>query len=172
MGENVVSAFFANRSNAARVLEQLASFGVDQEEVSILDRDPPSVRELGVRHPAEPLGVKATDAVTGRLARSGTLVMADLGFAMAGPLVEVLAEGRVAPGAHPTQVDRGIIVGALTHLGLPEYEAMYLDEAVRRGGTVLVMRTGSDPDSLRRFLDECGGRKLHEAHEQPPVLRA
>jgi hypothetical protein len=172
MGENVLSAFFSNRSNAARALEQLSSFAVDLEEVSILHRDPPSVRELGVRHPAEPLGVTATDAVTGRLARSGTLVMADLGFAMAGPLVEVLAEGCVEPGAHQTQVERGAIVGALTHLGLPEYEAMYLDEAVRRGGTVLVVRIQSDPESLRRFLEECGGRKLHEAHEQPPVLRA
>src|SRR5258705_13604918 len=92
MVTNVVSAFFVSRAGAADVLERLASFGVDPNAVSIIHREPPSVRELGIRHPAERTE-ESGDSIASRLARPGTLVMADVGFAMAGPLLEGLTEG-------------------------------------------------------------------------------
>jgi hypothetical protein len=173
------SAFFAGSASAARVLGELTSLGVDPEGISIVHRDPPTVRDFGIRHPAASGDGRdgdgdAGDGLAGRLSRAGTLVMADLGFAIAGPLVEVLAEGRGAALAREAGTGAGLVAAALARLGLSEYEARYLEEAVTRGGTVLVVPIGegTNRDVVRSFLWSAGGRKVHDAHERPPVFRA
>jgi hypothetical protein len=166
MPTTVITGFFGRRADAAHAYEAIVRERVQPEEISVIHHDPPGIEAFGIRHPAD-RGVEASsDAITARLERPGTLVLADLGISIAGPIVESITEA--SPGEGESAVTAG-----LARAGVSAYEAQYVEQAVRRGGTVLVVRADEDQvPAVRELFEGAGGRRLHAVHEELPVLRA
>lgn len=79
----------------------------------------------------------------------------------AGPIAAALAGAGIGAVA-------GGVVGALTDLGVPEHEAHYYAEGVRRGGTLLTVTAANDElaDRAARLMREHGAANIEERVSQ------
>ncbi len=80
--------------------------------------------------------------VLGLLAGIGTIVIPGVGpIVAAGPLLSTLA-GAGAGAAAGAAI--GGLVGALVRVGVPEHDAQFYAEAVRRGGVLVILKANDD----------------------------
>jgi hypothetical protein len=80
--------------------------------------------------------------VLGVLAGIGTIVIPGIGpIVAAGPLLTTLTGAGVGAAAGAAL---GGLVGALVKVGVPEHDAQFYSEAVRRGGIVVIVRAEDD----------------------------
>jgi hypothetical protein len=123
----------------------LLGSGIEADAVRVLPKTVRYLDDIGVRPSNKgPEGAALgavvgglTGAITGALAASGAIVLPGLGAVLAGPWVAALA-GAGACGA------LGVLAGALVGARMPEYEATYLEDAVRGGGALVAVRCGVD----------------------------
>jgi hypothetical protein len=145
-----IVALYEDLSTAQQVVHNLTTSGIPRENISLVASDATGEYSTYLAHPEEGEHVGAAEgsafgaavgALTGALVALGALVIPGIGPVIAaGPLAAGLlgaATGAVAGGA------TGGIVGGLLHMGIPEDEAHYYAEGLRRGGT-LVSATVSD----------------------------
>lgn len=118
--------------------------------------------------------------VLGLLAGLGTIFIPGIGpLIAAGPLVATLTGAGVGAAAGAAV---GSLVGALTQVGVPEHDAHFYAEAVRRGGSLVIVRADDDRvDDIADVLSEHGavdvdkrrenfeqrGIKTHDASQEP-----
>jgi hypothetical protein len=152
MAETLV-ALYDNFGAARAAVEELVEAGLYRDDISIVTSD--SSGEYA--HMLNDWATQKDDNVTageGSLFGSVVGALVGLGMAMipgvgpvlaAGPLVSALTGGVVGGAAGAVT---GGIVAALVHLDLPEEEASYYAEGVRRGGTLVAVMTSED------FIDE------------------
>jgi hypothetical protein len=137
----MVVGLFDTFSSAEMALREIENLGISHNDVSIVannaDNEYSSWRaNAGSDYGTPPAGVGAnTGAVVGGiggvLLGLGLLVIPGLGpLAAAGPLVAGLTGAGVGAVA-------GGLIGALMDIGIPEEEAGYYAEGVRRGGTLV-----------------------------------
>lgn len=139
-----VVGVYEDRDTAQEVVETLIDNGFTRDDISVVARGTEGEREIDVEREGEDVsegaaagaGVGAVlGGIGGLLVGLGTLVIPGLGFIVAaGPIVGLLTgalAGAVAGG----------LVGALIDWGIPEEEAELYAESVRRGGTLVVLRT-------------------------------
>lgn len=155
-----VIALFDNFTQANDAVRDLVNGGVTRDDISILASDqkgeysqyvgsaPQSAADTGA---ASGAGVGAgIGAVIGGLAGIlvglGALTIPGIGPVLAaGPLAAALSG---LAGAGAGAVAGGItggLIGALVDLGVPEENAQYFAEGIRRGGTLVTVRT---PDEM------------------------
>lgn len=147
MSRTVVGLFdmFGDAEMALREIERL---GISHDEVSIVannanDEYSSWRNRVGDDYGTSPAGVGANTGamvggIGGVLLGLGLLVIPGLGpLAAAGPLVAGLTGAGVGAVA-------GGLLGALMNIGIPEEEAGYYAEGVRRGGTLISVNA---PDS-------------------------
>jgi len=80
----------------------------------------------------------AVGGILGLVAGAAALTIPGIGpFIAAGPIAAALAGAGIGAAA-------GGAIGALVHLGVPEQEAHYYAEGVRRGGTLITVDASSD----------------------------
>ena len=80
----------------------------------------------------------AVGGILGLAAGAAALTIPGIGpFIAAGPIAAALAGAGIGAAA-------GGAIGALVHLGVPEEEAHYYAEGVRRGGTLITVNASSD----------------------------
>lgn len=133
----IVVGLYHHIEDARQVVESLVNNGFSSEAISLVAADTMGefsryANEAGTRSETEgaPNGV---GAVIGRLGRLlvglGVLAIAEDGMVLAaGPLVAILTE-------------QGSLSGALAEMGIPEEQAERYAESVRRGGTLVTVRT-------------------------------
>jgi len=133
-------------SDAQAAVEDLGRAGFPSSDISLLsaaearrrglDVEPETRREGNKSDEGAGLGAGAGAVVGGLgglLVGLGTLLLPGLGLVLAaGPLVTTLIGAGIGAGL-------GALVGALIGLGIPEEEAHYYAEAVRRGGTLVAV---------------------------------
>lgn len=144
-----VIGLFDDFSQAQQVVQALVNGGFRREEVSLVRSDPNgefsgsvSTGEGNGGHGGGALAGAGTGAALGGLA--GLLVgLGALAIPGVGPIIAAGPIAAALGGAGIGAVAGGLI-GTLTDLGVPETEARYYDEGVRRGGTLVAVKADDD----------------------------
>ncbi len=102
--------------------------------------------------------------VLGLLASLGTIWIPGIGpIVAAGPLVATLTGAGIGAAAGAAV---GGLVGALTQVGVPEHDAHFYAEAVRRGSALVIVRTPDDlVDDVADVLSEHGAVDVDKRRE-------
>lgn len=141
MAKTVVG-LFDDFSGAQSVVQDLVNNGFAREDISIAANDATGeyakYTDSGVNEMSGTATGAATGAVLGGigglLVGLGALTIPGIGpIIAAGPLIATLTGAGVGAVA-------GGLIGALTDIGVPEEEAGYYAEGVRRGGTLVTVR--------------------------------
>jgi hypothetical protein len=158
----LVTGLFGSRSAAQVAIEHLIDQGFAREDISILMSDTTRGREFGVlEHSKAPEGA-ATGATIGGvlgalaagLAGVGSLAVPGLSLVAAGPLVAALAGLGAGAAA-------GGITGAMIGLGMPEHEAKFFHDEIRRGGILVGVYAHFDRVQFaRELLDAAGAENV------------
>lgn len=150
MAKTVVG-LFDRFEEAQRVISDLVDRGFRREDISVMANN--SRGELsqygaeGHTGTAEAAGAGAVGGsviggVLGLLIGTGLLVIPGIGPVLAaGPLAAALGSAAVGAGIGAAA---GGLVGALVGAGVPEEEANYYAEGVRRGGTLITVTASDD----------------------------
>jgi uncharacterized protein (TIGR02271 family) len=127
-------------ATARRVVEELVQAGFDRNDINLIANDRDQTYARSLQDNGEPV---AEGAVSGALA-GGALgglggLLLGLGALAIPGIGPVIAAGPIAAGLTGAAVGAaaGGLVGALAGWGIPEEEAGYYAEGVRRGGTLV-----------------------------------
>ncbi len=175
MMEHTVIGLFSSLSEAQRVVTELIEAGFKRSEISLIANDASNqyARYLEDRVAGED-AVKAGEgasfgaavgALTGALVGLSALAIPGIGPVMAaGPLVAALGGGAV--GA-VTGAATGGVVATLVKTGLPEQDAQYYAEGIRRGGMLVTVNTSEDlvPRALD-IMNRHGAVDIHRRAEE------
>ncbi|QIG47027.1 hypothetical protein G5V57_04245 [Nordella sp. HKS 07] len=147
-----VTKIYDNYERAQRAVGDLEAGGIPSSQISLLanrnvsakydDRDDASKTAAGA-------GLGAViGGGAGLLAGLGLLAIPGVGPIVAAGWLASTAAGALAGGA------AGGVVGALVEAGVPEDQAHVYSEAIRRGGTLLSVKTDDDrAEKVRMILD-------------------
>jgi uncharacterized membrane protein len=147
MAKTVVG-LFDDFSTAQKVVRELQDNGFSRDDISLVAND---ARGEFSKQLGKGTGRAQEDVSQGAAAGAGTgAVLGGLGGLLvglgalaipgigpviaAGPLAAALAGAGIGAAA-------GGMVGALVDLGIPDQEAQFYNESVRRGGTLVIVRT-------------------------------
>ncbi|HEV7337198.1 MAG TPA: general stress protein [Bosea sp. (in: a-proteobacteria)] len=131
----IITRSYDNYESARIVVEQLEAAGFSSSEISIVGRH----EKTDDSNAGEGAGIGATlGGAAGLLAGLGLIAIPGIGPVVAAGWLASTAAGAVAGGA------AGGIVGALTSAGTSADDANYYAETVRRGGSVVSVRTSDD----------------------------
>lgn len=167
------SRVYDSYSQAERVVRDLEAAGVPSADISLIAN-----RHVSDRYAdAEAASGTASGAGIGAAMGGGAGLLAGLGLLAIpglGPVVAVGWFAATAVGAVAGSAAGGLI-GALVDAGTSEDDAHVYSESVRRGGTLVTVRTDKpapliqdildrhqpiDPDSRRREFEEAGWTKF------------
>jgi uncharacterized membrane protein len=155
MWQTVVGLYDDAEQAHAAVRELVEKSGLPKENISIVANDaagkyaalggPEKTRDLTTEGAA---GGAVIGALTGIVVGISSLALPGIGAALvAGPLLGLIGAGIGATA--------GSLLGSLVHLGIPEKDAHLYAEGVRRGGTLVIVRS---EDELARRVAELMGR--------------
>lgn len=164
-----ISALYDTYSDAVAAVRELESAGIPQKDISMVSNSTSSSYEQEVAKDAgtgASIGA-AAGAAGGLLAGLGLLAIPGVGpVVAAGWLVATVAGA--ATGAAVGGVTGGL-VGAMTESGIPEEEAHFYAEGVRRGGTLVTARVNEDKAASVRsilhrhkYVDETKRTQLYQ----------
>ncbi|MCL4298508.1 MAG: hypothetical protein KJ077_22415 [Anaerolineae bacterium] len=148
MAKTIVS-LYDDFATAQRVAQDLVDAGFSRDNISVMANDAAGEygNQMGTGFDAESnasgaatgAGVGATvGGIGGLLVGLGAIAIPGIGPVIAaGPLVTALASAAVGAGVGAVA---GGLVGALVDAGVPEEEAEYYAEGVRRGGALLTVQ--------------------------------
>lgn len=128
----IITRSYDSYETAAAVVEKLEVAGIPASEISVVGRD----ERAKDSNAAEGAGIGAgVGGAAGLLAGLGLLAIPGIGPVVAAGWLASTAAGAIAGAA------AGGLVGSFTHAGVSEEEAHYYAETVRRGGTVVSVKT-------------------------------
>jgi len=132
---------FDNRADALSAVRDLEAAGFIQDEVSIIGQD--ATADSGLRDTDEPESGAGVGASVGTVVGGGAGLLAGIGIIAIpgiGPLVAAGWLAALLAGAGTGAVAGGLL-GSLTGSGVDEKDAHVYAEGVRRGGTIVTLRT-------------------------------
>jgi uncharacterized protein (TIGR02271 family) len=157
-----VIGLFDRMDEARQVVQALIDHGFESDDISLVSRQEGEyVTERGdERTSGVAVGAGAGAAlggIGGLLVGLGALAIPGIGPVIAaGPLVTALAGAGLGATA-------GGIIGALTDLGVPEEEAHYYAEGVRRGGVLVAVDTDDQrADRAAEIMERAGAIDVDE----------
>lgn len=156
--DRTVVAMFDDLDTAQRALEELLRNGFDRSDISVVRANQTGEYTSNTTtNTGDASGVAAGAGVgaalgglAGLVVGLGALAIPGIGpIVAAGPLATTLAGAGIGAVA-------GGLIGALTDVGIPEEEAGYYAEGIRRGSTLLTVRASDNmvsraSDILNRF---------------------
>ena len=158
---------FDTLQEAQHAVERLQQRGIPADDISLISNNAQggAATPAGSVPPKAPATMKddgggaatgaAVGGVTGGLAGLAVGLMG-LAIPGIGPVIAAGAGLSALAGAGAGVLAGGLI-GALTDVGVPETEAHSFAESVRRGGTLLIVRTNeANATDVARLLRECG----------------
>jgi uncharacterized protein (TIGR02271 family) len=172
MAKTVVGLFDDVRE-AEAVVGQITELGVARDQISIARQDSSAsggTRTRAAEDESAMSGV-AGGAATGAVVGGAAGLIASLtslaipGFGpilAAGPIIATLTGAGIGAAA-------GGLVGALVDAGVPESEAEYYNEGVRRGGTLVSVRT--DDANAQRIADVMNRHNAIDVEERAATWR-
>lgn len=167
-----VVGLFDNITQAQHAVSALEAADISHNDISVITNNQNS--HYGMSSTGADAVVPGSDndptAEAGRGALAGGITGFLVGLAPfvipgLGPIAAVgwLASTLVGAGIGATVG----VVGALNHAGIPEEDAAYYSEGVRRGGTLVVVKTPDEmADRASRIMDDAGAININERSEQ------
>jgi hypothetical protein len=143
-----------SRDQAEKVVDELLKNGFQRRDISLITAEKAVMRDMGKG--------ALVGGLAGLLAGAALLMIPGIGWvAVAGPLATMLAgtaAGTLAGG----------MIGALTSKGIPEGDAHFFAEGVRRGGTLITVHAETDALASRAeaLLKRHGALDIRERSEQ------
>lgn len=139
-----ISALYDSHADAVAAVRELEAAGVPDKDISLVSNNTNSSYEQEVAKDAGTgAGIGAAIGGTGGLlAGLGLLAIPGIGPVVAAGWLVATAAGAAA-GAAVGGITGGL-VGALTENGIPEEDAHFYAEGVRRGGTLVSVRVADD----------------------------
>ncbi|HVZ11719.1 MAG TPA: general stress protein [Patescibacteria group bacterium] len=181
----IVLGIFASTEEAQDAIENLKSFGLEPQDVSVIMRNQGKAKVISEGTGAKVVSGGATGIVTGAvlggvagfLVATGVLAVPGLGaIFVAGPVATALGlTGTAATtmsGAATGAVAGGIL-GVLTGLGLSENDVKVYEKHIQEGGILVIAPSANDQlNKVKRIYLSCGAvdvkvienQKLH-VHE-------
>lgn len=148
------SKVYDSYGQAERVVRDLESAGVSSNDISLVankyvSADYDNVDDVSATSSGAGIGA-AVGGGAGLLAGMGLLAIPGLGPVVAAGWLAATAVGAIAGTA------AGGIIGALIGAGTPEADAHVYSEAVRRGGTLVTVRTDLASAKVNAIMKEYG----------------
>jgi stress response protein YsnF/uncharacterized membrane protein len=139
-----ITALYDTYAEAQNVVQDLVNHGFPRDDISIIAQDS-LVTDRDAVYDNETSGAAAGAGIGAAIGGVGGLVIGLTALAVPG-VGPVLAAGPLAAALIGAGVGAaaGGIIGALTDLGVPEEEAHYYAEGVRRGGVLVTVKTSDD----------------------------
>lgn len=180
---HTVVGLFRDNTEAQASLHDLEAAGFTREHLSLVAYDG-SQGDAAVSSQGSEMGSNTTKGATmggvaGLLLGLAAVAIPGIGpVVAAGPIAAALAGAGVGAAA-------GGIFGALADMGVPGHEAKYYQEAIRRGGTLVIVRTNDElAERAQSILDRHGALDVsrlvsswvsetshtEKAHTEPPNL--
>ena len=159
---HLVTGIFTSRESAEHAADELIRSGFSQNDVSLLMSDTTQGREFMIKKSTKaPEGAATGAAIGGTLGAiaAGLAAVASItvpGFALvaAGPLVAALTGLGAGAAA-------GGLTGALVGLGIPEHEARFYQEEIRKGRILVGVHAQADRKAkAKAILDAAGAEKV------------
>ena len=156
-----VVGLYDHIEDARDAIDDLLAAGIPRDDISLVARDVEGEygtyleqhgeEDVGEAAAAGAVGGAVVGGLVGLLAGIGTLAIPVVGpVVAAGPLAATLAGAGLGAAA-------GGLLGALVEWGIPEEEAEYYAEGVRRGGTLLAVRVSdARVDDVVDILNDSG----------------
>lgn len=145
---------------AEDAIQELQKAGFDRDDISLLTKEEPGKEADAEGKDASGVVAGAgagavIGGVAGLAAGLGALAIPGIGpVVAAGPLAVAIGSASVGAAA-------GGVIGALTGMNIPENDAHYYAEGIRRGGALVVVRTD----------DEHAGRAVDILNSQGAVIQ-
>ena len=139
---------FDQYSDAEQTVQLLEEYGVDRSRISLVQREGEKLVDDNMNAGKGAATGAATGGVVGLLAGLGAIAIPGIGPVLAtGAIASALATtlGMTAIGAGVGAATGGLL-GALLDLGLPQEEASFYAEGVKRGGVLLTIDATSDQE--------------------------
>lgn len=162
-----VSGILDNEIQLRDMLTDLHARGIGEDDISILmsentrhkyfamddDTKAPEGTSIGG------LSGGIIGAIIGSLSVVGTVLIPGVGLLVAGPLLGALAGAGIGGAA-------GGLVGALVGSGIPEHEAKFYEDAIKKEGNIfiLVHVHKDDEKSVRAIFERYGAHKTKVRH--------
>lgn len=167
--DSVVIGCFIESDNAKRAIRALRDVGFSDDDVGVVTRDDEG--EVHITTVDEAKGSKAGEgAAIGLAAGAGGGALWALGIAAGvlpaiGPIIAGgLLTAVIASAASGAAA--GGVVGALIGLGVPDDDAKYYEEELKKGRTIVVVDAGERMAEAIHILRGCGSYNRYEPREQ------
>ena len=145
-----ISRVYDSYLHAVQVVSKLKAAGIPEADISLVANQHVSSQYDNVAHSS----AAGTGAGVGAAVGGGAGLLAGIGLLAIPGLGPVVAAGwlvATAVGAIGGALTGGL-VGALVDAGVPEVDAHVYSESIRRGGTMVTVRTAEANDNLRPFM--------------------
>jgi hypothetical protein len=152
MSTKTFAALFATRHRASEAVDSLKDAGIAGRKISVLSHEELKDGETGGLSAGEGAAAGAAGAaIGGVIASLGLAAVPGIGWIMAaGPIGSMIATGATAAAAGAVG---GGIAGALTDNGIDKEDADIYAEALRRGGTLVIVEADlSDASKVGTML--------------------
>lgn len=163
--EKAVVGIFRAEERAERAVRALKDAGFSEKEISVVERDRRKAGgEGGGRDDTEVAGEELGAGVTwGGVVGGAAGLLASVGALAIPGIGPIVAAGPIA--ATLTGAATGGLAGGLVDWGIPEAEGRRVEEEVKRGATVVLVRTSDDrAHKAEGILREHGAEvKTHDA---------
>jgi hypothetical protein len=166
--KRTVIGLFRDSNEARAALHDLQSGGFTHEHLNVLAYDG-SGESTVIAHQGNELGSNTTKGaaaggVAGLILGLAAIAIPGVGpIVAAGPIAAALAGAGVG-------VATGGMLGALVDMGVPGHEAKYYEEAVRSGGTLVIVRAEAEKaEDAQSILDRHGALEVHENASAAPA---
>lgn len=179
MVQKTILGVFTDRDDAEQAISELAEYGYNAKDISIMMKDAGAAEEIGSNTGANVVGGAVSGATTGGiiggiaglLVGIGAIAIPGIGgLLVGGPLAAALglsgAAASTVTGAATGAVAGGLI-GALMGLGIPENEARVYEERINQGAILLAVPVLSRRESeVREILEDNGADQIRTISHQ------
>jgi hypothetical protein len=154
-----VVGLFRNTGEAQQAVEALTNAGYARNNISVITRDDTASTDYHTAEVRDTTGIGAgagavsggvLGGLAGLLVGMGALVIPGIGPVIAaGTLASTLGAAAAGAGIGAgVGAITGGLVGALANVGVPEEEAHFYAEGVKRGGTLVIVQTDDTQTSM------------------------
>jgi hypothetical protein len=156
-----VIGLFRDSNEAEAALHDLERSGIPREQLNLVAYDGSGHYADMARQGSE-VGSKTTKGAAAGGVAGLLLGLAAVALPGVGPIVAAGPIAAALTGAGVGAATGGML-GALGDMGVPGHEAKYYQEAIRRGGTLLIIRAGAErAEDAQSVLDRHGALDVDE----------
>lgn len=166
MAARTVIGLFRDSNEAQAALQDLRSAGIPREHLNLVAYDGSGAFDTNATALDKELASNtakgaAAGGIAGLLLGIASLAIPGVGpIIAAGPIAAALTAAGVGAAT-------GGMLGALADMGVPGHEAQYYQEAIRRGGTLLIVQAeGEAADHAQSILDRHGALDLQSEFQE------